>query len=550
MNIKKRFLALLVLFLIMTFFVGFACAAPVITVETENPSYYMVKDVVFSGINTVSDTVYLYIKGSNVQRTYLTNVAVEPDGTWTKEIKFGGNYDAGTYIIYAAASAGPAPGYFFDPDSTIATTSLTLKQPFLTATTESSTVAKGVDIKVTGTAEAASELRYYVFGQNLYKTGSTYVEDDASYSIEIATDGFPSGQYFLVIQHPMYDEVFNIADVSGNGLIRSNESGAPTDSSHLVLDATTRQSANAAEALCQALDTQNIDDIYVKLTFIVLIPTLTMHSVSDVVKGQPLKVSGTTNLKAGTDVTVDVLSTAFTAVDKTTVGSASFITLTTKVVKGADGVNTWEVTFDTAGLNVDSYTIQAIMADLSTSTVIKVLEENPPVSSVDEIELQPGWNFISVPKMLNQTINTAGSLFGAVDTDNQNILGYNTQTKTWIPLRATDIIQPLNGYWIYAATGTTISLTYPSTPTFPSVKTLYLGWNAVGLSAGESTSAKTALAGTSWRTLIPWNLAGAKYDSAIVNGGSDANSPDRFMTLGNGYWLYADAQSTLVGLTA
>ncbi|WP_319378216.1 hypothetical protein [uncultured Methanocorpusculum sp.] len=176
--------------------------------------------------------------------------------------------------------------------------------------------------------------------------------------------------------------------------------------------------------------------------------------------------------------------------------------------------------------------------------------ELPQVNS-SSLSLTHGWNFISVPKTLNASNNTAGSLFGSVETNSTNILAYNAQTQTWVLIQnENEIIQPLNGYWIYAANQTTIALTYPSDPAPPSTKTLYPGWNAIGLSSAEPASAKSALAGTSWRTIIPWNLADGRYDAAIINGGSDANSPDRLMTLGNGYWVYLDAQNTMTGLTA
>ncbi len=120
----------------------------------------------------------------------------------------------------------------------------------------------------------------------------------------------------------------------------------------------------------------------------------------------------------------------------------------------------------------------------------------------------------------------------------------------WVSVQPDDLIQPLNAYWIYAKTPCFISLAYPDSPVLPAAKTLYPGWNAVGLSSLDKTPAQTALVGTSWRVLIPWNLEGGVYDLAIVNGGSDANSPSRFMTPGNGYWVYVDSESTLLGLTA
>jgi len=380
-----------------------------VTVKTSQDAYFIGNDMTISGTNTESEVVYLFIKGANVDVQGITGysgatpIAVESDDTWkvtfnTRTIL--GALDTGTYTIYAAASTAVAP-FAFDKDSVYETTSVALKQPFLTATAASSTVAQGDKIKITGTAEAATQVMYYVFGTNKFVSGTISVEDDGAYSKEIVTDTFSAGQYFVVIQHPMYDTLFNIgpstvayggklAPAPGSSNIWQNTelayndpagALAPISGLSLLFNTAERQSANAAEALCQAIDSQNIDDIYVKLTFIVAQPTITLNSVSDVTKGSALKVSGTTNLKEGTVVTVDVLSTAFTAVDKTAVSSASFITLTTKVVKGADGVNTWEVTFDTTGLNVDTYTIRAVTDDLTTSTTVKVLEAAPTATA-------------------------------------------------------------------------------------------------------------------------------------------------------------------------
>jgi len=690
----------------------------VVTVQSLKDSYYIGNNITLSGTNTETKNIYLYIKGANVQQTYLTNATVNADGTWTKTFDPGiyRPLDAGTYTIYAAASAGPAPGYSFDSNSIYATTSIFLKQPYISAFADSSTVAQGDKIKITGNAEGADSLMYYVFGTNYFSTGSIIVEDDASYEVKVSTADLDAGQYFVVVQHPMYDRLFNIGPIPaqyGGYDIKMNANGDyASDGSMLMFNTNERQSANAAEALCQALDIQNIDDMYVKLTIIVAQHTLTMNPVSDIVKGQLLTVSGTTNLKEGTGITVDILSTAFTEDDISIVSSSSFLTQTTTVQKGVDGVNPWEVTFDTTGLNVDTYIIQAKTDDLTTSTSIIIHEEGytvpptptptlipPPtpiptptnivlspgftlqtvtvnpeyspdvtegtpiavlayltiakdaittseslkfstdirqstfwtvdvykgttvnnytsedalitslsstnfaytisgfvldynqpvtlvinltglypavsgnitalkidgpyftyyykygptqsVSSFDnELELQSGWNFISVPKKLNTTIQSAENLFMEVDTDNRSVLGYDAFQKVWVSVQPDDFIQPLNAYWIYAKTPCSIALAYPDSPVLPAAKTLYPGWNAVGLSSLDKTPAQTALVGTSWRVLIPWNLEGGVYDQAIVNGGSDANSPSRFMTPGNGYWVYVDSESMLLGLTA
>jgi len=428
--------------------VKFTLEKGAVTASAAQTSYFIGNDITLSGTNTESDLVYIFIKGSNVDRTYLLTVDVKSDDSWTttfNPITAYGALDAGTYTFYAASDVDViAAVNTFNSDFAYASTSVALKQPFLSGVAASSVVAKGDKIKITGTAEATNDLRYYVFGTNKFVTGTVSVADDATYTAEIETGNLAAGQYFVVIQHPMYDSNFNIgpaselvsyangaffdwrvstskividpvsdvpslfpwtagdATVSGTAAVTgvytfsagvAPATGSPTAAGQtakvttagqpftILFDTTERQSANAAEALCQALDSQNIDDIYVKLTFIVAQPTMTMNPVSDVTKGSALKVSGTTNLKEGTLVTVDVLSTAFTAIEKTSVNSASFITLSTKVVKGADGVNTWEVTFDTTGLNVDTYTIQAATENLQTSAIVKVLEAAPTATA-------------------------------------------------------------------------------------------------------------------------------------------------------------------------
>ncbi|MPL93749.1 hypothetical protein SDC9_39896 [bioreactor metagenome] len=224
-------------------------------------------------------------------------------------------------------------------------------------------------------------------------------------------------------------------------------------------------------------------------------------------------------------------------------------------VKNACVFSGWSTAADGPVIYTDGQSVRNLL-NINNSTLILYAVWTPgetPTIPDSSLPLTAGWNFISVPKTLNASNNTAESLFGSVDTSDRSILGYNTQTGTWVPITdEMEVIYPLNGYWIYAAAETAIDLTYPSMSTALPEKTLYPGWNAVGLSSGKNTAAHNALVclGDAWKTVIPWNLAAGMYDPAIINGGSGTYSPDRLMTLGNGYWIYVDAQSTLVGLAA
>ena len=166
------------------------------------------------------------------------------------------------------------------------------------------------------------------------------------------------------------------------------------------------------------------------------------------------------------------------------------------------------------------------------------------------LTLQNGWNFVSVPKALAASANTASKLFANVDTADRAILAYDASGQKWDQVEATTVIKPLTGYWIYSNSVAAVPLSYVTDPTVPAVKQLYTGWNAVGVSAHEAVTADTVFSGTSWRVALPWNLSEGLWGRAVVNGGGASNSAEQYMTLGNGIWLYVDTNGTMIGLTA
>lgn len=171
-----------------------------------------------------------------------------------------------------------------------------------------------------------------------------------------------------------------------------------------------------------------------------------------------------------------------------------------------------------------------------------------PVPST--LVLQNGWNFISVPKALAASANTASSVFSNVDTADRAILAYSASGEQWGQVTTGTVIKPLTGYWVYSNGGVVIPLSYSTDPSVPAVKQLYAGWNAVGVSAHEAVTAATVFSGTSWRVALPWDLTRGSFGSAIVNGAGSSNSDEQYMTLGNGVWLYVDTNGTMIGLTA
>ncbi len=219
MNVTKLVISSLVLFLIMIFFVGGVYASPIITVGTDRNSYYLGEEVVFSGANTISGNVSLFIKGANVPQTYLTNATVNADDTWTTtfDSTVYRSLDPGTYTFYAASDVDIFGDVTtFKSDCAYASVAVSMKRPSLSATADSDTVTQGDILTITGVAELPKEnngILYYIFGENYFSTNMASVTG-TSYVLNIDTTNLANGQYFVVVQHPMYDRLFNIGPVA------------------------------------------------------------------------------------------------------------------------------------------------------------------------------------------------------------------------------------------------------------------------------------------------------------------------------------------------
>ena len=357
-------------------------APPVVTATLGASSYFVGDAIKITGTSTteVKDGSFTYyISGTNFKKTEFQNPADEvfgknwevslPTANLVEENVGSKKLDVGTYTITIEQGG-----------DVVKTLAVALKQPFLSITEAPEVIVKGTDAEFVVTAEATERIAYYIFGTNYFYTPYSYVQaadEDVPNQFEFKlggesiTDSMAPGQYFMVVQHPMYNEKFNIIASSGAFYMNTDPTNdATADPANLLFNVNDRQTANAAQALCDALDNQNIDDMYVKYSFFVVgedeafeiseIPT-------QVVQGEQIVISGTATANAGDVVQVEMISTAFAAVPKETVGSAAFIVVTTEVAK--DG--TWEITLDTSDLNVDEYSL-SVAIDNTPQKNVKV----------------------------------------------------------------------------------------------------------------------------------------------------------------------------------
>ncbi|MCZ9313425.1 MAG: MEMAR_RS02690 family S-layer glycoprotein [Methanocorpusculum sp.] len=398
-------------------------------------SYYIGEEIKLTGTNTDSSSIWLFITGPNLitdgeqvkqlpthiaaagtyndGRVQNGDVAVKTDNTW--EFKWDTancGLDTGAYTIYATSrltngkSSSPKSndqGVEYAvrlSDAEYATVSVNLKQPFLSAIPSGTIVAKGDKIYIRGNAEGdPSTLQMYIFGPNKFYQDTITVEDDGSYEKKLEIDSnWASNQYYVVIEHPMYNNkidvymsyadgtAYNSKDASGESkqvIIwipqnTANPQGlANAQDSFTVWGTNKLQGSNAADALTKMVDNANIDDIYTKLTFTVAEPWIKITNPGDQAMGSKFTISGTTNLAVDDQILVEVVSSSFSAVDKTSTSLTSGVSTTTKVVAGEGTDNTWSIEVDTTNWKLDEYTIKVsgIEVDVTTTTNFNLVEK-------------------------------------------------------------------------------------------------------------------------------------------------------------------------------
>jgi PGF-CTERM protein len=399
--------------------VNIAVAKGAVTiVAAGDQSYYLGEDIVFSGTNTESYKTYLYLIGpnlptqgaeiwntdprnagapgvTNLVATTFQGVDVAGDNTWswtwgTSTVAL----DAGTYTIYAVSQPNDAQHL---QNAAYGTVSVIIKKPFVSATASQSTIAQGDDLYITGTAEGNPVgVDIWILGKNYANLVSTSVNSDASFSYKLAsatTMTLATGQYFVVVQHPMQNNQFDItlepttSTTNPGWVVNKNYNTNPQVAEtplFKLFGASSLQGSDAAQALATDIDTSNVDDTYTKLQFLVENPVIQINPVGDKHVGDKFTITAATNLAVGDQVLVQIYSSSFKPTDKSQSGEFSGATGTVKVTAGSNGMNAVSFDVDSSTFKPDEYIVQeqaVIQSQAIGTALFNVLETTAPVAT-------------------------------------------------------------------------------------------------------------------------------------------------------------------------
>ena len=220
------------------------------------------------------------------------------------------------------------------------------------------------------------------------------VNSDASFKYEVTqatTRTMYPGQYFVVVQHPMQNNVFDVRACtdSPNGAPNTvcNYQQAATGSTggqsiFTIFGAGSLQGSDAAEALVQGINSPNVDDTYTKLQFLVEVPVIRIDPIGDKRVGDKFTITAQTNLAVDDEVLVQVYSSSFKPTQKSQSGEFSGATGTVKVAKGDAGMNKISFDVDSSTFKPDEYIVQeSAVIQIATGTALfNVLEGAAPTA--------------------------------------------------------------------------------------------------------------------------------------------------------------------------
>ena len=164
------------------------------------------------------------------------------------------------------------------------------------------------------------------------------------------------------------------------------------------------------------------------------------------------------------------------------------------------------------------------------------------------LTFEPGWNFISIPRVLATGADT-GAIFSSIDMAGHSMWRYNSTAQLFDRIYPATRLNPTDGIWLYSAQKTPLQLHFAGSQGIVE-RALFSGWNGFGIISIPGTPARDALVPVenSWEYLYGFDPLNQTYEISIVRNGAGSHSDLRHMYPGNGYWLYMIKNTTFEGI--
>jgi hypothetical protein len=251
-------------------------------------------------------------------------------------------------------------------------------------TTNAGTISNGDPVTLHGiaTGHPRNGLQIWVISKNYLKISTIQVNNDNTFEFELRspdTRNLASGQYYVVVQHPMMNGEFDVSYDPATGSVINRQLGASGSKIFQMSGGGSLQGPDSAQALVNAISSQNLDDSFTTYTFTIAPPAALIDPIGDHAIGDQFTIQGSTNLAVGDNLMVDITSSSFKPTQKTGSGEFSGANDMVRVFRGSGGLNRWSFNVDSSAFKADEYLVRVsgVTIDVTGSTTFNIVERLP-----------------------------------------------------------------------------------------------------------------------------------------------------------------------------
>ena len=268
--------------------------------------------------------------------------------------------------------------------------------PVGSAGSDTVTIANGDSVYIHGiaTGHPRNGLQLWIISHNYLKVTTLAVNDDNTYLYELRpadTQNLASGQYFFLVQHPMMNGQFDVVYDQASGRIRNLQLGDGSGKDIFTISGSgSLQGPDSAQALVNAINSQNIDDTFATYSFFISPPNAFINPIGDHYVGDSFTISGATNLAPGDDLMVEITSSSFRPTGKSEGSEFSGASGKVNVVEGSGGYNRWSFDVDATNFKPDEYIVKVygITQDVTGSTYFNIINRPPATPATTVLTTQ------------------------------------------------------------------------------------------------------------------------------------------------------------------
>jgi len=183
--------------------------------------------------------------------------------------------------------------------------------PFVLANISARDIANGDPVVIDGVAEGSpASVAIWIIGPDFFTWTTVDVNPNGTFTSVIdgmTTIEMPQGEYYCVVQHPMANGTFDVYFGSEGGWIGIYDT---LDNYLTITEDGTINASDAFTALTGMLDSPLLDDTYTTSSFVLGPPYILVDETAGVPMGEPLILTGRSNLLAGSTLSVTIANSS------------------------------------------------------------------------------------------------------------------------------------------------------------------------------------------------------------------------------------------------